>query len=107
MIDVIVLLTIKDTSSFRKYEKAALSRLPAHGGSLVAAFEPEPSADVTAVDEIHYLRFPDTRAYKNFRNDKTLSDLSDLRSMAISNTTIYTSRRQIPYQIAGHTHKAT
>ena len=68
MINIVVIITVKNESDFVKFESQAIRILRLHGGELVAAFEPE-NTDASSIDdiEVHYIRFPAIENYNKAR----------------------------------------
>lgn len=92
MIEIIVLIQIKNIESYKDFETKAVHIMKEHGGQLLSAFEPDNSESTeTHVNEVHYLRFPDLESFHNYRSDPKLLDLSALREQAISRTKIIVS----------------
>lgn len=92
MIEVVVLLKIRDRCAFLQFESQALKIMRKYGGNLVSAFEPDPHfSSAKDIGEIHYLNFPNRVAFDNYRDDSGLKDLSELRHKAIADTQIYVS----------------
>ncbi|MBX3052540.1 MAG: hypothetical protein KF753_13750 [Caldilineaceae bacterium] len=84
--------------AFRVYETAALARFRAHGGEVLAAFRPSPTADGEPTpDEIHVLRIESEEAFALFRGDCARRALDELRAQAIRETRIFVSQEHIPY----------
>lgn len=98
MIQILVLLEIKDKSSFKEFETKAIQIMEKYGGKLLTAFEPNigESSDKN-IGEIHFLEFPTLEAFKNYRVDNELHELKELRERAISKTSIYVSEKAVTY----------
>lgn len=99
MIQILVLLEIKDKSSFKEFENKAIQIMKKYGGRLLTALEPNKgeSSD-KSVGEIHLLEFPDLEAFRNYRADNDLAELKELRERAISQTSIYVSEKVVIYE---------
>ena len=92
MIQIVVLLEVKDKIFFEEFERNAIDIMKAYNGKLVSAFEPNKTKSSSQnIDEVHYLQFPSIEAFNNYRKDPKLLEMSELRSKAIINTTIYVS----------------
>ena len=99
MIQVIVLLEVKDTNAFQQFERQAVKIMKRYEGKLVAAFEPDASESSSSnIAEIHYLQFPSIEAFKKYRGDPQHLELSELRKKAISNTTVFVSGSTKDYE---------
>lgn len=98
MIDVVVLLKIKNQKLFTEYESTVLSVMRAHGGELITAFTPaqDMGAD-TDFDEVHHLRFPSIEVMNAYRDDPEVEKLAELRDMAIEDTRVYISESHETY----------
>lgn len=102
MIQIVVLLEIKDPTAFRTYETTAIKIMAKYEGKLLAAFKPDlKESSTTATGEIHYLQFPNLEAFHHYRLDPDLANISELRQQAISKTTIYVSSEFIEYGSQG------
>jgi uncharacterized protein (DUF1330 family) len=98
MIDVVVLLKIRDQSLFLEFETKALEILKSYEGKLVSAFEPSQNeSSNNNVDEIHCLRFPSMDEFNAYRADAELAKLAHLRSEAIEETEIFVSATHKAY----------
>lgn len=98
MIKIIVLLEIKEKSSFKEFETKAIKIMKKHNGRLVTAFEPNnEESTLSNVSEVHYLEFPNLDAFNNYRGDSELKELSELRNKGISQTTIIVSGNPVVY----------
>lgn len=98
MIKIVVLLEIKDRDAFLLFEQQAIAIMRKYEGKLVAAFEPEKTeSSTTNVAEVHYLKFPSIQAYRKYKQDPKLMQLSALREQAIANTTVFVSGKLIDY----------
>ncbi len=99
MIQVIVLLEVKDTNAFQEFERQAVKIMKKYEGKLLAAFEPDASQSSSSnIAEIHYLQFPSIEAFKKYRADPQHIELSELRKKAISNTTAFVSGNTKDYE---------
>lgn len=99
MIQIIVLLEINDQASFKQFETKAIKIMKKYDGQLLSAFEPnEEESTLPNIGEVHHLQFPDLNAFKNYRIDPELKDLSELRDKGISKTTILISGQNVVYQ---------
>ncbi len=98
MIEIVVLLEVKESNSFAEYERNAIKIMRNYGGKLIGAFEPNKTDSTTShIDEVHYLQFPTIEAFNAYRNDPNLLVMSKLRNKAISNTTVYLSGKLKSY----------
>ena len=89
MIQIVVILEVKDRESFMEFETAALEVMKEHGGVLTSAFEPDPvESSPSKAEEVHIIQFPSIEAFRNYRIDSRLKEMSLLRNKAISNTTV-------------------
>ncbi len=85
-------------AAFHTFESQALARFRAHGGEVLAAFRPRPSAAGTPTpDEIHVLRIGSADAFAAYRADPALAALASLRAQAIAATEIFISEEIIEY----------
>jgi len=98
MIQIIVLLEVADPNSLKEFESQAVSIMKQYGGKLVSAFAPNVSESTDGkYGEIHILEFPSLDAFKNYRADRKLITLSELRSKAIRSTAVYVAGEFIRY----------
>lgn len=98
MIKIVALLEILDPDAFREYEIKAIKVMKKYEGRLLAAFEPEGTESTSAdIGEVHYIKFPTLDAYRKYKEDPTLAQLSGLRKKAISNATIFVSGKLVNY----------
>jgi len=98
MLEVIVLLEIKDKASFKKFETKAIKIMREYNGKLLSAFEPNnEESTLPNVSEVHYLEFPDLGAFNNYRDDLGLKELRELRNKGVSQTTIIVSKNTVTY----------
>ena len=94
MIDILVVLEVKNAEAFKKFETRAISILNSHKGTLLLAFEADaPISDCPENTELHYIQFPTIDNYNAYRADPALRELADLRSEAIESTKVYVSRQ--------------
>ena len=99
MIDIVVLLKIRDRALFQEFETEALSILKTYNGELITAFEPvQDDTASDSVDEVHCLRFPDMNSLNRYRADPLLASLSELRSHAIAETRVLVSANHKNYK---------
>lgn len=92
MIQIVVLLTVKDKNCFEKFERKAIEIMKNYEGKLIVAFEPNKTDSTSKnIDEVHCLEFPSIDAFNKYRQDPSLLDMSGLRNKAILNTTIFVS----------------
>lgn len=98
MIQILVLLEVKDKSASKAYETKAIQVMKKYGGKLLAAFEPDVNeSSKNNIGEIHYLEFPSIDSFKNYRTDLEVLRMKELREKAILSTTVYVSGKQITY----------
>ena len=98
-IHITVLLEVKDTHALQLFERQAVKIMKKYEGKLVAAFELDASESSSGnIAEIHHLQFSDIEAFKKYRADPQHLELSELRKKAISNTTIFVSRKIKNYE---------
>lgn len=99
MLHVIALLEIAERNAFTDFETQALAIARQHGGSLIAAFAPEPNGDPESqVDEVHVLQFPARSAYDAYRSDPALQALAPLRAQGIRRTQVLVSSGDKHYE---------
>ena len=89
MLQVVVILDVKDIGAFKEYERQALSIMRRHQGTLISAFKVK--EENNRYREIHILSFADENVFMRYRKDPQLLALSDLRAQAIGATKIYVS----------------
>ncbi len=98
MLDIVVIMKVRNRELFIQFEKEAFRIMGTHGGELLSAFVPDPGLSSTSdFDEVHYLRFPSQQAFSAYRADPALTGMADLRSQAISDTEIYVSGKKLSY----------
>ena len=99
MIEIIVLLEIKDPVSFKTFEERAIKIMKRYQGQLLSAFDvDEAMTSIANIGEVHILRFPDRQAFENYRADPDLENMSELRDRAILNTRIIVSDKFQDYE---------
>lgn len=92
MIQVVVLLKVKDLDKFENYEKRAIQIMAEHSGSLISAFKPDENESSNSdVHEVHILEFPSVELFHAYRGSKKIQSLAKLREQAIEKTTMYLS----------------
>ena len=87
MIYILVQLEVRDYEAFEKFELFAIGIMKTYQGKLVSVFEIERTEDGEG-REIHLLEFPNEEQFEKYKNDPELAKKNDLRSKAISNTSI-------------------
>jgi len=98
MIKIIALIEIKDKASFKQFETKAITIMGKYNGKLLSAFEPNKTeTTLPNIGEVHYLEFPDLDAFKNYRGDSELKELTELRKKGIAKTTILVSGENVVY----------
>lgn len=99
IVDVVVILSIKDETSFAEFENHALRIMAKHEGRLLSSFRPLPenAAIESAVREIHVLRFPDQDSFRGYQSDAELLELAELRQRAILTTQVFVSASPVDY----------
>lgn len=98
MIQITVLIEIKDMASFKQFESKAIKIMAKYNGKLLSAYEPnETESTLPNINEVHYLQFPDLDAFKNYRVDSELKGLSELREKGISKTVVLVSAAKVVY----------
>ena len=99
MIQITVLLEIKDKALFKTFESKAIKVMEKYDGKLRLAYEPiKAESSLSNIGEVHYLEFPDIDAYKRYRRDPELEKLSGLRADSILKTNILVSGENIIYE---------
>lgn len=99
MIQIVVLLEVKDTNALHEIEMQAVKIMDKYEGKLVAAFELDASHSSSSnITEIHYLQFPNIETFISYRADPLHNELSELRANAISNTTVFVSGNAKNYE---------
>lgn len=98
MIQVIVLIKIKNLEKFEDYENKAISVMAEYSGNLISAFRPNEfeSTDVEA-NEVHILEFPSIEKFHAYKASPKIKSLVNLREQAIEKTTVYLSNEFINY----------
>lgn len=92
MIQIIALIEVKDRTAFQEFEAKAMKIMAKYEGRLLAAFEPNADeSSPSSIGELHYLQFPSIEAFKKYRSDPLLTEMTELRQQAISNITIHVS----------------
>ena len=98
MIEIIVLLEVKNETSFKEFESRAIKIMQKHNGKLVSAFRPnEEESTLPNIFEVHYLEFPDTNAFNSYKTDPEHNELEELRKHAISKTSVIVSGEKVVY----------
>jgi len=98
MIQITVLLEIKDKASFKQYESKAIKIMAKYNGKLISAYEPnETESTLPNINEVHYLEFPDLDTFKKYRADSEFNSLSELRAKGVSKTIVLVSGENIVY----------
>ena len=98
MIQIIVLLTIRDRAKFTDYETRAIKIMAEHRGHLISAFTPdENESSDNRIDEVHILEFPSIDLFYAYKVNPKLQQLANLREQAIGKTTMYMSNKFLDY----------
>ncbi len=92
MIQVVVLLKVKNIEKFEGYERQAIKIMAEHSGRLISAFtsNDKESSDIE-FGEIHVLEFPSVEQFHSYRADQKILELTALREQAIEKTSVYVS----------------
>lgn len=99
MIEIIALIKIKNNDAYVKYETKAVSIMKQHGGRLISAFEVNKNeSSEMELSEVHYLQFPDLKAFKEYRENPELVKLVCLRGEAISDIKVIVSGESKSYE---------
>lgn len=92
MIQIVVLLTIKDIDKFDDYGTKAVQIMAEHSGKLVSASKlDENESSDSDVHEVHILEFPSIELFHAYKGSQKIQSLSSLREQAIEKTSIYLS----------------
>lgn len=98
MIEIIALLEVNDKASFKEFESKAIKIMEKYNGKVISAFRPdEKESTLKNIFEVHYLEFPDIDAFNSYKADPDHNKLKDLRSLAISKTSVIVSGEKIVY----------
>ncbi len=98
MIEIIVLLEVKNEDSFKEFESRAITIMQKYNGRLISAFKPNESESTLAnIFEVHYLEFPDLDAFNHYKSDPEHNELKALRNHAISKTSVIVSGEKVVY----------
>ena len=98
MIEIIVLLEVKNETSFKEFESSAIKIMQKHNGKLVSAFRPnKEESTLRNIFEVHYLEFPDIDAFISYKSDPEHNELKELRNNAISKTSVIVSGEKVDY----------
>jgi len=87
MINIFVKLQVLSFDCLEPYERQANVIMKRYGGSIISAFEIIRNSDGSG-EEVHIVQFPDEESFSQYRSDKELLQLVDLRDKAISNTEV-------------------
>lgn len=90
MLDILVILDVKDFDLLAQFERKAVEIMCDYGGGIVKAFETSRCEDGTG-QEVHLLEFPSEAAFAEYRTDSRLKKYAELRDRAIISTTIMAS----------------
>ena len=94
MIQIVVLLTIRDIEKFDDYENQAIQIMTEHSGKLVSAFKPdENESSDSDVHEVHILEFPSIELFQAYKESQKIQSLASLREQAIEKTSMYLSKK--------------
>lgn len=98
MLQILALIKIKDKDSFVEFEKEAIRILQRHGGSLITAFTPdERLSTIHDYDEVHFLEFATLESFNNYKNDKELSELIELKQFGTEKMDLIFSKEHVSY----------
>jgi len=96
MINILVRLEVKDFNSLEEFEPQAVAIMHKYQGRILSAFETVREPDGSG-EEVHVLEFPSESLFTDYRADKSLEDLANLRNQAISNTEVEISLKTKSY----------
>ncbi len=96
MINILVRLEVKDFRYLNEFESFAVKVMEKYQGRLLSAFEIEETIEGKR-EEIHILEFPNEAQFQRYREDDELAKKSELRSKAISKTTVSISKKLKSY----------
>jgi len=96
MIEIIALLEVKDKALFKEFESKALKIMEKYNGKLVSAFRPnEEESTLANIYEVHYLEFPDLKAFNSYKSDPEYNALKELRNNSIAKTSIVSGEKVV------------
>ncbi|MFT5594365.1 MAG: hypothetical protein ACI8SR_002754 [Oceanicoccus sp.] len=90
MINILVILDVKNFENLTRFEHKAAEIMRDYGGDIVNAFETSRCENGTG-QEVHLLSFPSEQAFAEYRTDSRLKEYAELRDSAIISTTVMTS----------------
>ena len=98
MIEIIALLEVKDKASFKEFESKAIKIMKKYNGKLVSAFRPnKEESSLSNIYEVHYLEFPDLKAFTGYKCDPEHNELKELRKNSISKRSVIVSGEKVVY----------
>lgn len=98
MIEIIALLEVKNKASFNEFESKAIKIMEKYNGKLVSAFRPnEEESTLSNIYEVHYLEFPNLKAFNSYKSDPEHNELKELRNNSISKTSVIVSGEKVVY----------
>ena len=90
MINILVILEVKDFDALTTFERIAVKIMRSHGGDIVKAFETS-RGEGQSGQEVHLLEFPNEKAFAKYRADLRLLEHAELRDQAIQSTKVMKS----------------
>ena len=87
MYKLIVTLTVADFEAFESFERCAAAIMADYDGQIFQAYETVRLGDGSG-QEVHIVEFPSEDQFIAYKNDSRLSELSELRRRAITNTDV-------------------
>ncbi|EPJ46612.1 MAG: hypothetical protein OFPII_19310 [Osedax symbiont Rs1] len=90
MINVLVIIEVKNFAALASFERIAVEIMRSHGGDMIKAFETS-RGEGQSGREVHLLEFPSEQAFANYRADSRLLEHAELRDKAIQSTAVMQS----------------
>jgi uncharacterized protein (DUF1330 family) len=96
---IVAILTPRSGSPemFREYETKAAAVMARHGGVIERTVVEEPSEPDKPVREVHFVTFPDSAAFRRYRDDPELASLAGMRAASIAHTELLFGREGPDY----------
>ena len=99
---VIAIMTVRTDrlADFRLFELRAAAVMARHGARIEQCVFVPDAGQSGVCKEVHCVRFPDAKAFDNYRNDPALLELAGLRASAVIHTELLSGEDGPDYHTA-------
>lgn len=92
MINILVIIQVKNFNALEEFEYQANKIMQDHGGKIAMAFESQRNPDDSG-EEIHILEFSSMDGFNSYKIDERLHALYTLRQSAITSADVKVSKK--------------